>query len=98
MSATASPDASPTHATAPQRPLECCICMDRRAEVSLPCTHYYCLPCIEQWKDMSGTCPVCQDVLPADQDDSWVLTERPDAGEVSERICSDLMTLSRSAT
>lgn len=28
---------------------ECCICMENRPEVSLPCTHQYCLPCIEQW-------------------------------------------------
>lgn len=91
-------DASPTHASASPPLLECCICMDRRAEVSLSCTHYFCLPCIAQWKDMSGTCPVCLDVLPADEDDSWVLTERPDVDEVSDRICSDLMALSRSGS
>lgn len=28
---------------------ECCICLERKPEVSLPCTHSYCLPCIEQW-------------------------------------------------
>lgn len=28
---------------------ECCICLDRKPEILLPCTHTYCCPCIEQW-------------------------------------------------
>lgn len=28
---------------------ECCICLERQPEVSLPCTHSYCVPCIEEW-------------------------------------------------
>ena len=28
---------------------DCCICMERKPEVSLPCAHSYCLACIEQW-------------------------------------------------
>lgn len=28
---------------------ECCICLDRKPEILLPCTHAYCCPCIEQW-------------------------------------------------
>ncbi|XP_075742446.1 RING finger protein 141 isoform X9 [Rhipicephalus microplus] len=28
---------------------ECCICMEHKPEVTLPCTHSYCLRCIEQW-------------------------------------------------
>ena len=27
---------------------ECCICLERKPDVILPCTHSYCLPCIEQ--------------------------------------------------
>lgn len=32
-----------------QNGTECCICLERKPEVILPCTHSYCLPCIEQW-------------------------------------------------
>lgn len=28
---------------------DCCICLERKPDVLLPCTHSYCLPCIEQW-------------------------------------------------
>lgn len=28
---------------------ECCICLDRKPEVMLPCAHSYCLVCFEQW-------------------------------------------------
>lgn len=28
---------------------ECCICLERKPEVLLPCTHSYCTPCIEEW-------------------------------------------------
>jgi hypothetical protein len=28
---------------------ECCICLERKPDVMLPCAHSYCMPCIEQW-------------------------------------------------
>jgi hypothetical protein len=36
---------------------ECCICLERKPDVILPCTHSYCLPCIEQWNVDHKTCP-----------------------------------------
>lgn len=28
---------------------ECCICLERKQQITLPCTHSYCQPCIDQW-------------------------------------------------
>lgn len=28
---------------------ECVICFERKPEVTLPCAHSYCTPCIEEW-------------------------------------------------
>ncbi|EAL41124.4 RING finger protein 141-like [Anopheles arabiensis] len=72
---------------------ECCICLERRPEVSLPCAHSYCMPCIEQWNIHQKTCPICDEAL-ASTDDTWVLSEMPEANEVSEEICATLLKLS----
>ncbi|XP_050099400.1 LON peptidase N-terminal domain and RING finger protein 3-like [Anopheles aquasalis] len=72
---------------------ECCICLERKPEVSLPCAHSYCMPCIEQWNIHQKTCPICDEEL-ATTDDTWVLSEMPEADEVSEEICATLMKLS----
>ena len=82
-------------------PAECCICLERQIEVTLPCTHSYCSPCIEQWNEMHETCPICRERLESTED-AWVLSEVPQAEEISKEIQSDLMNLtgnpSRSCT
>lgn len=40
------------------------------------------------------TCPICQAELTS-TDDTWVLSELPAAEEISEKICTELMALSR---
>lgn len=72
---------------------ECCICLERKPEVSLPCAHSYCTPCIEQWNIHQKKCPICDEEL-ATTDDTWVLSEMPEAEEISEEICATLMKLS----
>ncbi|EDS43993.1 conserved hypothetical protein [Culex quinquefasciatus] len=72
---------------------ECCICLERKPEVSLPCAHSYCTPCIEQWNIHQKKCPICDEEL-ASTDDTWVLSEMPEAEEISEEICATLMKLS----
>ncbi|KAK4886569.1 hypothetical protein RN001_002840 [Aquatica leii] len=73
---------------------ECCICLERQTEVSLPCTHSYCLPCIEQWNETHDTCPICRERLESTED-TWILSEVPRAEEISEEIQSDLMKLTK---
>lgn len=70
---------------------ECIICMDRKSDVLLSCTHAFCCPCIEQWKVQHSSCPVCQEQI----DDDWVLSETPNADEINEQICTELIKLSK---
>ncbi|GLV35487.1 murashka [Carabus blaptoides fortunei] len=71
---------------------ECCICLERKPDVILPCAHSYCLLCIEQWNVNNKTCPICRETL-VSTDDTWVLSEVPEAAEISEEIRSSLMKL-----
>ncbi|XP_059482618.1 RING finger protein 141-like [Neocloeon triangulifer] len=72
---------------------ECCICLERKPEVILPCAHSYCLPCIEQWNVNHKTCPICREKLES-TDDSWVISEAPDSDEVNLELEKSLINLS----
>ena len=61
---------------------ECCICLERKPDVILPCTHSYCLPCIEQWNVDHKTCPVCRENL-SSTDDGWVISKGLDSLEIA---------------
>ena len=71
---------------------ECCICLERKPDVILPCTHSYCLTCIEQWNVDHKTCPVCRETLDS-TDDGWVISEGPDALDITTDIQKNLMSL-----
>ena len=71
---------------------ECCICLERKPDVILPCTHSYCLPCIEQWNLDHKTCPVCRETLNS-TDDGWVISEGPDSLDIATEIQKSLMNL-----
>jgi hypothetical protein len=71
---------------------ECCICLERKPDVILPCTHSYCMLCIEQWNVDHKTCPVCRETL-ASTDDGWVISEGPDSLDVATEIQKSLMDL-----
>ncbi|KAJ9585215.1 hypothetical protein L9F63_002978 [Diploptera punctata] len=75
-----------------ERLTECCICLERKPDVMLPCAHSYCMPCIEQWNVNNKTCPICRETLDS-TDDTWVISEVPGAHEISEEIFCSLMDL-----
>lgn len=72
---------------------ECCICLDRKPDLILPCLHLFCQTCIEQWNMNSKTCPVCQEKLDS-AEDGWVISEFPEAGEISNEIRDSLQYIS----
>lgn len=74
---------------------ECCICLERKPDVMLPCAHAYCMPCIEQWNTSHKTCPFCRETLDS-TDDTWVISDIPGSQEISNEICSALMELTSS--
>lgn len=73
---------------------ECCICLERKPELILPCAHSYCLPCIEQWSVDHSTCPVCRETV-SSTDEGWVLGEEPDSMEIATEIQKALMDLTQ---
>ncbi|XP_021926613.1 RING finger protein 141-like isoform X2 [Zootermopsis nevadensis] len=75
---------------------ECCICLERKPDVMLPCAHSYCMPCIEQWNVNNKTCPICRETLDS-TDDTWVISEVPGSHEISEEIFCSLMDLAASS-
>ncbi|KAK7098399.1 RING finger protein 141-like [Littorina saxatilis] len=61
---------------------ECCICMERKAEVILGCGHNFCEICIDSWTSQRSrsNCPLCREKVTG-SDDTWVLTEKPDSSD-----------------
>ncbi|XP_013410899.1 RING finger protein 141-like isoform X2 [Lingula anatina] len=64
---------------------ECIICMERKADVILPCAHLYCEQCIDRWSVSSHTCPVCRATV-SSTDETWVLTEKPDSSQMASEM------------
>lgn len=71
---------------------QCCICFDRKQDMTLPCAHSYCNTCFEEWNSIHATCPICRDKVDS-TDDAWVLSEKPHAEEITKEIQLNLMEL-----
>lgn len=85
----------------------CIICLERKMELSLPCAHSFCSKCIEEWyvrlqvyipiilnfsrNSKHNTCPICRDEL--ETNDSWILSEKPKADEISKELKLSLLNL-----
>jgi hypothetical protein len=81
-------------AVSPSSDEECCICLESKPQVSLPCAHSYCLACIEQWNVEHKNCPICRESL-ENTDETWVLEDKPNTQDVKMEMKKSFFGLTK---
>lgn len=64
---------------------ECCICMERKSDVSLACAHSYCKECIHQWCGEHDSCPICRNKV-SSHEEFWEMSEIPTESEMANYV------------
>jgi len=69
---------------------ECIICMERKSQILLSCTHSFCEECLDNWKEKSDTCPMCRSLTPQ-QEDGWLIMKQTDPNRDIASYCAELL-------
>ena len=69
----------------------CCICMERKPNLILPCTHNYCESCIKEWFVVVFF--FVKNFIITGKDDEFVLADKPDYYNLQEEMSKSLFEI-----
>lgn len=82
-------------ATKTEEDEECCICMEAKCDIVLPCGHAFCSNCSTGWTEVASQnadCPVCRSPIGrGNSGELWFLTSDLDAEGAAEEVKSEFL-------